>query len=158
MAGWFEQLAGALLILCVLVDIFLTVLYAKIGAHGASRAGAGIISLRVARVTWWMFRHISSRLPVNRDAAWSFCGPVTVVCLVVVWSMLLAVGAALMLHPALGEGVRSSSSPHASDFLSALYVGGSSLSFTSSSDYYPQTGLYRLLYLVNALIGRAVSR
>jgi len=73
------------------------------------------------------------------------------------WFEQLA-GAALMLHPALGEGVRSSSSPHASDFLSALYVGGSSLSFTSSSDYYPQTGLYRLLYLVNALIGRAVSR
>ena len=100
-----------------------------------------------------MSRHISSRLPVNRDAAWSFCGPVTVVCLVAVWSMLLALGAALMLHPALGEGVRSSSSPHAHDFLSALYVGGSSLSFTSSSDYYPQTGLYRLLYLANALIG-----
>jgi hypothetical protein len=155
MAEWFEQLAGALLILCVLVDIFLTVLYAKIGSQGASRAGAGIISLRVARATWWMFRHVSSRLPVNRDAAWSFCGPVTVVCLVVVWSMLLAAGAALMLHPALGEGVRSSSSPHARDFLSALYVGGSSLSFTSSSDYYPQTGSYRLLYLANALIGTA---
>jgi hypothetical protein len=155
MAEWFEQLAGALLILCVLVDIFLTVLYAKIGSQGASRAGAGIISLRVARATWWMFRNISSRLPVNRDAAWSFCGPVTVVCLVVVWSMLLAGGAALMLHPALGEGVRSSSSPHARDFLSALYVGGSSLSFTSSSDYYPQTGSYRLLYLANALIGTA---
>jgi hypothetical protein len=155
MAEWFEQLAGALLILCVLVDIFLTVLYAKIGSQGASRAGAGIISLRVARATWWMFRHVSSRLPVNRDAAWSFCGPVTVVCLVVVWSMLLAGGAALMLHPALGEGVRSSSSPHARDFLSALYVGGSSLSFTSSSDYYPQTGSYRLLYLANALIGTA---
>jgi hypothetical protein len=155
MAEWFEQLAGALLILCVLVDIFLTVLYAKIGSQGASRAGAGIISLRVARATWWMFRHVSSRLPVNRDAAWSFCGPVTVVCLVVVWSMLLAGGAALMLHPALGEGVRSSNSPHARDFLSALYVGGSSLSFTSSSDYYPQTGSYRLLYLANALIGTA---
>jgi hypothetical protein len=155
MAEWFEQLAGALLILCVLVDIFLTVLYAKIGSQGASRAGAGIISLRVARATWWMFRHVSSRLPVNRDAAWSFCGPVTVVCLVVVWSMLLAGGAALMLHPALGEGVRSSSSPHARDFLSALYVGGSSLSFTSSSDYYPQTGSYRRLYLANALIGTA---
>jgi hypothetical protein len=153
MAKWFEQLLGALLILCVLVDIFLTVLYAKIGSHGASRAGAGIISLRVARAAWWIFRNVSSRLPVNRDATWSFCGAVTVVCLVAVWSMLLAVGAALMLHPALGEGVRSSSSPHAHDFLSALYVGGSSLSFTSSSDYYPQTGSYRLLYLTNALIG-----
>lgn len=63
MAGWFEQLAGALAIFCALLDIFLTVLYAKIGSHGASRAGTGIISLRVARATWWMFRHISSRLP-----------------------------------------------------------------------------------------------
>jgi hypothetical protein len=156
MAGWFEQLAGALLILCALLDIFLTVLYAKIGSHGASRAGAGIISLRVARATWWIFRRLSLRLPVQRDAAWSFCGAVTVVCLVVVWSTLLTVGAGLMLHPALGEGVRSSSSPHARDFISALYAGGSSLSFTSSSDYSPQTGFYRLLYLANALIGTGV--
>jgi hypothetical protein len=155
MAGWFEQLAGALLIFCALLDIFLTVLYAKIGSHGLSRAGTGIISLRVARATWWMFRHISSRLPAQRDAVWSFNGAVTVVWLVVVWSTLLALGAALMLHPALGEGVRSSSSPHAHDFLSALYVGGSSLSFTSNSDFYPQTGFYRLLYLANALIGTA---
>jgi len=155
MARWFEQLAGALVILCALVDIFLTVLYAKIGAHGASRAGAGIISLRVARATWWIFRHLSNRLPFNRDAVWSFCGAVTVVCLLLVWSTLLAVGAALMLHPALGEGVRSSSSPHVHDFLSALYVGGSSLSIASSSDFYPQTGFYRLLYLINALIGTA---
>jgi hypothetical protein len=155
MAGWFEQLAGALLIFCALLDIFLTVLYARIGSHGLSRAGTGIISLRVARATWWIFRHIPSRLPVQRDAVRSFCGAVTVVLLVVVWSSLLALGAGLMLHPALGEGVRSSSSPHARDFISALYVGGSSLSFTSSSDYSPQTGFYRLLYLANALIGMA---
>jgi hypothetical protein len=155
MAGWFEQLAGALLIFCALLDIFLTVLYAKIGPHGASRAGTGIISLRVGRATWWMFRRISSRRPGQRDGVWSFCGPVTVVLLVVVWSSLLTFGAALMLHPALGEGVRSSSDPHANDFISALYVGGSSLSFTSSSDYSPQTGFYRLLYLANALIGTA---
>lgn len=154
MAGWFEQLVGALVVCFALLDIFLTVLYAKIGAHGASRAGAGIVSLRVARATWWIFRRLSGRLPVKRDAAWSFCGPVTVVCLVVVWSALLAIGAALMLHPALGEGVRSNSS-HAHDFITALYVGGSSLSFTSSSDYYPQTDFYRLLYLANALIGTA---
>lgn len=152
MAGWFEQLVGVLVILVALLDIFLTVLYAKIGADGASRAGAGIVSLRVARVVWWMFRRISGRLPVNRDAAWSFCGPATVVCLVVVWSALLALGAALMLHPALGEGVRSNSS-QAHDFVTALYVGGSSLAFTSSSDYSPQTDFYRLLYLANALIG-----
>jgi hypothetical protein len=155
MAEWFEQLLGALLILCALIDIFFTVLYAKIGTHGASRAGTGIISLRVARATWWMFRRISSRPKVQRDGVRSFCGPVTVVLLVAVWSSLLAFGAALMLHPALGEGVRSSSNPHAKDFITALYVGGSSLSFTSSSDFSPQTGFYRLLYLANALIGTA---
>jgi hypothetical protein len=155
MAAWFEQLVGAVLVLCVLLDIFLTVLYARIGAHGASRAGAGFISLSVARASWWVFRQISRRLPVERDAAWSFCGGVTVVWLVLVWSALLTLGAGLILHPALGAEVRSSSSPHAHDVITALYVGGSSLSFASSSDFYPQTGPYRLLYLVNALIGTA---
>jgi len=155
MAGWIEQLAGVALVLFAVLDIFLTVLYAKIGSHGASRAGAGIVSLRVARATWWVFCRLTLRLSGRRDAAWSFCGAVTVVILVVVWSAMLAAGAGLMVHPALGEGVRSSSSPHARDFLTALYVGGTSLSLTSSSDFYPQTGPFRLMYLVNALIGTA---
>jgi hypothetical protein len=155
MAAWFEQLVGALVVLCALLDIFLTVLYAKIGAHGASRAGTGVISLGVARTVWWLFRRVSKQLPAQRDAACSFCGAVTVVVVLMVWSTLLTLGAGLMLHPALGAAVRSSSSPDARDFISALYVGGSSLSFASSSDFYPQTGFYRLLYLVNALIGTA---
>jgi len=155
MAGRFEQLAGVALVLFTVLDIFLTVLYAKIGSRGASRAGAGIVSLRVARAVWWVFRKLTLRLPVQRDAAWSFCGATTVVILVIVWSAMLAFGTGLMIHPVLGDGVRSSSSPHAQDFLAALYAGGTSLSLTSGSDFYPQTGWYRLMYLVNALIGTA---
>jgi len=39
-----EQVAGALLMAVVLLDVFLTVLYARIGT--------GIISTRLARATW----------------------------------------------------------------------------------------------------------
>lgn len=61
---------------------FHAVLYTNIGTHGASRAGTGIISLGVARATWRMFRRLPTRLLVQRDAAHSFCGSVTVACLV----------------------------------------------------------------------------
>lgn len=43
----FEQIAGGLLMLLILVDVFLTVLYA--------RADAGIISPKVSRIAWLVF-------------------------------------------------------------------------------------------------------
>ena len=44
MPHWPEQALGACLVLVVLLDVFLTVLYARIGT--------GIIGDRLARLTW----------------------------------------------------------------------------------------------------------
>jgi hypothetical protein len=67
MLGWLEQAFGALLVLLVLLDVFLTVLYARIGAS--------LISGTIARVTWWLFRWLSNPLGQNRVVALSCCGP-----------------------------------------------------------------------------------
>ncbi|MCU1292233.1 MAG: hypothetical protein JWP08_1083 [Bryobacterales bacterium] len=49
--SWMEQLVGATLMTLALLDVFLTVLYA--------RAGTGIFARRVSHVLWWVFRHLS---------------------------------------------------------------------------------------------------
>jgi hypothetical protein len=46
-----EQLVGVTLMTLALLDVFLTVLYA--------RAGTGIFARRVSHVLWWVFRHLS---------------------------------------------------------------------------------------------------
>jgi hypothetical protein len=52
-----EQTAGGLLFLLVLLDVFMTVLYARIGP--------GILSYRLARITGSVFRWVAGRWPVR---------------------------------------------------------------------------------------------
>jgi hypothetical protein len=67
-----EQVFGAFLMLAVLLDVFLTVLYARVGT--------GILSHKLARLTWQLFR----LLPAGRyrPTVLSFCGPAILVLLV----------------------------------------------------------------------------
>jgi hypothetical protein len=39
------------------------------------------------------------------------------------------------------------------DFMTALYAGGSSMAIVGASDFKPVTDAYRVLYLVNSLVG-----
>jgi hypothetical protein len=52
--------------------------------------------------------------------------------------------------------VRPSIGPSATDFITALDVGGSSLSIVRSSDYQAQTPAYKLLFVCNSLLGASV--
>ncbi|WP_370539065.1 two pore domain potassium channel family protein [Aureimonas sp. AU22] len=141
-----EQAFGAVLMLLVLLDVFLTVLYA--------RAGAGIFSQRLARMIWRLFRHLP--MGAARPAALSFCGPTILVLLVLVWSTLLAFGAGLIVHPELGIGIRASTGETPTDFITAVYVGGSSLSIVGASDFAPHTAAMKVLFLFNSVIGTSV--
>src|SRR4051794_28153216 len=66
-----EQIAGAVLTLVTLLDIFLTVLYA--------RAGTALFSPVVSRAIWLVFRLVSRPFGRNRGRVLSFCGPVILV-------------------------------------------------------------------------------
>src|SRR4051812_48614295 len=92
-----EQLAGGLLVLFILLDVFLTVLYARIGT--------GIISDRVAQLTWGIFRQVSKVAGARRGTVLSFCGPTILVVLIVVWIGGLACGTAMIIHTKLGVSV-----------------------------------------------------
>ena len=131
-----------------LLDLFLTVLYA--------RAGAGFISDRVARSTWAFLRWVSKAFGRHRPIVLSLSGSFIVVSLVAVWALVLTVGAALIIHPYLGTAVRSSGGSNSTDFLTALYAGGSSMSLVGSSNYSGETPAFRIVYLFNSLIGMSV--
>src|SRR3954468_23256537 len=98
MQHWLEPLAGGIVLAITLLDVFLTVLYA--------RAGTGILAPWLARGVWRVFRGLSG----GRHAGiLSYCGPAQLVALVLMWGALLALGSGLVIHPALGTGVQSTS-------------------------------------------------
>src|SRR5215216_2678333 len=74
MMGRLEQGLGMLLILIILLDIFLTVLYARINTS--------IIGSRVGRLVWASFVTASKVFGTRQGAVLSFCGPVILVLLV----------------------------------------------------------------------------
>lgn len=146
--GLVEPVLGGLLILLVLLDVLLTVLYA--------RMGTGIISIRLARLIWRLFYGLSKGVGRYRGAVLSFCGPAILVLLILVWAAALTCGTALILHPSLGTGVRVSNGETPTDFITALYAGGSSMAIVGSSDFMPQTAAFRMLYLFNSLVGLSI--
>jgi len=143
-----EQIAGAVVTVVVLLDIFLTVLYA--------RAGTELLSAVVPRAIWKVFRLVSRPFGRHRGRVLSFCGPVILVALIFVWAAGLAFGSALIMHPHLGGGIRASEGSTPTDFMSALYAGASSLSFVGSGDFKPQGAVFQALYMLNSLIGMSV--
>src|SRR4051812_13038592 len=108
-----EQIAGAVVTVVTLLDIFLTVLYA--------RAGTALFSPVVSRAIWLLFRHVSRPFGRNRGKVLSFCGPLLLVALIFVWAAGLVLGSALIMHPHLGGGIRESQGSTPRDFMSALY-------------------------------------
>jgi hypothetical protein len=149
MLATFERVLGAALILVILLDVFLTVLYA--------RMGTGILSRRLARTLWSLFRFVSPHLGRWRRLALSFCGPTILLSLLSTWALALSLGAALIIHPALGSGIRmvGGDTPH--DFVSALVAGGGSMSIVGSGDFAPYTSGYKLLYIFFSLIGLTIT-
>lgn len=143
--GTLEVILGFVITWAMLVDVFITILYA--------RAGSGILGYRLAKLLWRFFCWFSRPFGEKRGIVLSFCGPIILVGLILFWTLGLDVGAALIIHPNLGSSIVSGHGDTATDFITALYVGGSSLSVVGSSSYEPQTDLFRLVYLFNSIVG-----
>jgi hypothetical protein len=143
-----EEIAGAVVMIATLLDIFLTVLYA--------RAGTALFSPVVSRGIWGLFRLASRPLGHYRGRVLSFCGPLILVALIFVWAVGLALGSALFIHPHLGGDVRASGGPTQRDPMTALYAAASSLSFVGASDFKPKSSAFQALYMLNSLIGMSV--
>ncbi len=144
-----QQISGVLLVLLILLDVFLTVLYA--------RMGSGLLSPRLAQVIWRTFRVVARGFPRYSGRIASFCGPVILVSLLFMWIAGLTLGNALLFHPVLGSAIQSSNGKTPTDFVSALYAGGSSISVVGSADFSPHASHYRLIYLIDSIIGLSVT-
>jgi hypothetical protein len=143
-----ETVGGAAIMALVLIDVFLTVLYARIGYS--------IFSRRIARSTWWFFRQLTRGSGRSKGRILSFAGPTILVLLVASWAFGLSAGAALIVHERLGRSIVAQNGKSATDWVTALFVGNASLSIVSSSGYSPDTPATRLLYVANSIIGASV--
>jgi hypothetical protein len=140
-----EQLAGVALIAVTLADVFLNVLYARAGIAIYSRPLAhGVRNLFVA------LGRVSGRF---YGRVLSFCGPVLVVSLLLIWLTALVVGSALVIHPGLGTGIRGGSG---TDFITALDVAGGQISSVGSGPFAPATDFYKLFFTFDAFLGIGV--
>ena len=143
-----EQAIGAIVLLLILLDVFLTVLYA--------RAHMGPVSYRIARLTWRVFMTLSKLFGRERGAVLSFCGPAILVLFVIGSGLMLMLGTALIIHPALGDAVRANNGTTPTDFITALYAAGSSVSIIGSGNFTPHTAGFRIFYLFASLIGMSI--
>ena len=149
MSNWLLQLAGGSLVAAAAADVFLTVLYA--------RGGVGLISPFLSRGLWRLFRSVAQLLPRDhRGGLLSFAGPSLLVVTVVTWACLLASGFALIVWPGLGTGVQASQGPTPTDFWTAFYYSGYSLTTLGVGDLVPKTSFYRVLTVLEAGIGFSV--
>jgi len=143
-----EQAIGAGLVVLALYDMFSTVLYARITM--------GPVSVALSRGIWWLFHRVAALVPRRQDRIFSYCGPLVVVALILGWTVLLDVGSALLIHPALGTEVIASTGPTPTDAVTALYVGGESITVVGTSGFTPTTDGFRLLFLLNSILGMSL--
>jgi hypothetical protein len=147
--GVIEETIGFILGFIVLLDVFLSILYA--------RANKTIIGTELSHLAWRAMVGISKLFGRWRELFLTLSGPLILVAVLSSWTVLLSVATALVIHPNLGTGVISSNGVTPTDFITALYVGGTSLDFIGSSDFSPQDGFFRLFFLMTSIIGLSLT-
>jgi len=150
MFHWLSPVAGVVLVALALLDVFLTVLYARIGTAFFTEALGSLL--------WKVFKAVAPRVPRHRDKILSFCGPVLLVVAVVTWVSALIAGFALVAWPKLGTSIVSSepTTPTPTGFSSAVYYAGSCLTTAFGGNLVPQTPVFRMMVAVQSAIGVSV--
>lgn len=146
--GWLSQVIGTGLVILALADIYLTVLY--------PRGQRGIISVPLAQGLWQFFRFGARTTRKQRDRILSYMGPTLLVTTVAMWVLLLLVGFALICWSALGNEIQMEGGNTPTDFATAIYYSGYSLVTLGTGDITPRTSTYRLLIVLESVLGFSV--
>ncbi|MDB9526689.1 potassium channel family protein [Oscillatoria sp. CS-180] len=142
------QILGTVIIAITLVDVYLTVLY--------PRTGRSVISLGLSRNVWAVFRWVS-RWPIKGSRrVLSYCGPSLLVVIVIVWVCAFTLGFALIIWPALGVGIQASQGETPTDFQTALYYSGYTLTTLGVGDLVPKNSFWRLITVLEAAVGFSI--
>ncbi len=80
-------------------------------------------------------------------------GPMLLVAIVVAWVALLTNGFALIAWPALGTAIQANQGATPTDYATALYYSGYALTTLGTGDIVPKTEFYRLLMVLETVIG-----
>src|SRR4051812_9748334 len=149
MARWLAQILGAALVVPALTDVYLTVLYA--------RSGIGVISHRLSRWNWRLFRLVAAPFPLKvRDSILTFGGPALLVWMALAWVLTVLIGFALVVWPALGTSVLASQGDTPTDFVSAVYYTGYWMTSVGNGDLRPLTPFYKVVSILSSFLGLSV--
>ena len=138
--------AGTVLVLLTLREMFHELFHP---------AGSGSLGAGLRRGLWWAFRTVARR----RRSVLVLAGPAILVTTVVVWTVLLGVGWALVFWPFLPEGFRFGSPlapAEQAGFLDALYFSFVTLATLGYGDISPTGAVLRLLAPLEAAVGFAL--
>ncbi len=139
-------LAGVLLILAGVLDVFFTVLHYD---------GYGFLSSRLYRGVFWAVRLITRPLPrTYRALGLSMAAPLMVPVTITVWISLIAFGYALIYYSGMDEKFFSLPGRTLEPtFLEALYFSGTAISTVGFGDITPTNAIFQALAISEALIG-----
>ena len=90
--------------------------------------------------------------PKIRHRLLTFAGPTLLVVILLTWLLLLWIGFALITWPALGNSIQKSSGTTPTGFAAALYYSGFTLATLGYGEIVPQTGVFRVIAVVESLI------
>jgi len=145
----FAGIIGSVLIFGVLLDAFETMILPRRVTQVFRMA------LRFIRVTWRPVCALARRIPPgrkSRETLLNFYGPLSVLVLFVLWGCVLMLGFAL-LHWAAGSAFNGN---QPQNFLTDLYVSGTTFFTLGLGDVVPRTGLARLITVLEAGTGFGV--
>ena len=140
-ATWSMTIAGCLVLVWVLYDIFRTL--ARPGTQG-------LVSKAVLRPTWKLSRQ-------RRRAA--LAGPIAMLGIIAVWGMFAALGWSLIYWPQIPSGFTFTSTPPeglVQTWVEAAYISLVNISTLGLGDVVPRSGWLRLVSPLEALFGLAL--
>lgn len=141
-------LLGVGIIIVILADVFMTVLYPRSGKH--------TLSLLLSKGIWHLFCQASKLPVVGSDRVLSYCGATVVIVIVVVWVCALTLGFAVLVWPALGSGIQASQGDTPTDFATALYYSGYTITTLGIGDLVPKSNWWRMITVLEAALGFSV--
>jgi len=130
--------AGAGLILLMLVDVFRTLLYPH---------GSGPVCRTIMHGCWHLFR-------LSRGGASPIAAPVAMAAVIAAWATMAILGWALLYLPHLLDGfIYAAGVPRQADFLEAVYISMVTLSTVGFGDIAAGYPLLRLVLAAQAVTG-----
>jgi hypothetical protein len=146
---WLASIAGATLVLAVVVDVILSVLHQDV---------EGPIARAIQRGTWAAFRAGARRAGARRRGLLAAGGPAMMVATLAAWMVLFVLGFALLFWPQIETGFSADPElvPEPRGFIDALYFSGVTGTVLGYGDLTPDAGWLRVLAWSESGLGFAL--